>query len=508
MSVDILRPCDFSPFVAILSNYRLWIFHTQAGPPRIKSIFFMYVWSVDLRKRSGIPQGMASALQLHLRKIRKSLHHLHPLTSCRGTSNLTPVLVTPCYNRNPEHFFPCLIQRQCYYKKYTWHQDQNSGRKAFSFSLGGLGVFLVGCVLYVTSEFREQHKARERNILGECYQLLNTTIPKAKCVGIQDGGSRRSKQYNFLAEAVEVAAPAVVYIESSRSVPTIFGEATAVSSGSGFIVDRNGYVLTNAHVVGNSHHVKVKMVTGRVVTGEVTDTDQVADLALIKLSIPVNEKLPALGFGSLADVRPGEWVVAMGSPLTLENTITAGIVSSVHRPSEQLGLHHRPDMEYVQTDAPITTGNSGGPLVNLDGEVIGVNTMTAGPGISFAIPSDIARNFVENASKTVMRRATAIKYAIGINMLSLTPNMIRLIRFRNLLPKNVTHGVFLAYVWPNGAAAQAGLKQGDVIVRIDGKDIHSTKEVYEMVRTGKRLVMEVVRESHWMTVTVTPEAVR
>lgn len=371
-----------------------------------------------------------------------------------------------------------------------------------------MGVFLVGCVLYVTSEFREQHTTRERSILGKCYQLLNATIPKAKCVGIKDGESRRSKQYNFLAEAVEVAAPAVVYVESSQSVPTIFGEAAAVSSGSGFIVDRNGYVLTNAHVVGNSRHVKVKMVTGRVVTGEVTDTDQVADLALIKLSIPVNEELPALGFGSLADVRPGEWVVAMGSPLTLENTITAGIVSSVHRPSEQLGLHHRPDMEYVQTDAPITTGNSGGPLVNLDGEVIGVNTMTAGPGISFAIPSDIARNFVENANKTVTRRATAIKYAIGINMLSLTPNMIRLIRFRNLLPKNITHGVFLAYVWPNGAAAQAGLKQGDVIVRIDGKDIHSTKEVYEMVRTGERLVMEVVRESHWMTVTVTPEPVR
>ena len=505
MSVGIFGPCDFSPFVAILSNYRLLIFHTQVGPPRIKSIFFMDVWSVDFRKRSGIPQGMASVLHLPLRRIRKSLVYLHPLTSCRVASKLTAVLVTPCYNRNSEDFSPCLIQRKCY---HTWHKDRGSWRSAFSLRLGGLGVFLVGCALYVTSELRERYTAKERNIFGEFCQLLNAIIPKAKCVGIKDGGSRRSKQYNFLAEAVEIAAPAVVYIESSRSVPTIFGEATAVSSGSGFIVDRNGYILTNAHVVGNSRDVKVKMVTGRVVSGEVTDTDHVADLALIKLSIPVTEELPALGFGNLADVRPGEWVVAMGSPLTLENTITAGIVSSVHRPSEQLGLHHRPDMEYIQTDAPITTGNSGGPLVNLDGEVIGVNTMTAGPGISFAIPSDIAKNFVENANKAVKRRATETKYAIGINMLSLTPNRIRLIRLRNLLPRNVTHGVFLAYVWPNGAAAQAGLKHGDVIVRINGKDIHSTKEVYEMVRNGKRLVMEVVRESHWMTVTVTPEAVR
>ena len=324
---------------------------------------------MDLRKRSGIPQGMASVLHLPLRRIRKSLVQLHPLTSCRVASKLTAVLFTPCYNRNPEDFSPCLIQRKCY---HTWHQDQGSWWSAFSFSLGGLGVFLVGCALYVTSELREKHTAN-RTMLGDCYQLLNETIPKAKCVGIkEDGGSRRSKQYNFLAEAVEIAAPAVVYIESSRSVPTIFGEATAVSSGSGFIVDKNGYILTNAHVVGNSRNVKVKMVTGRVVSGEVTDTDHVADLALIKLSTPVTEELPALGFGNLADVRPGEWVVAMGSPLTLENTITAGIVSSVHRPSEQLGLHHRPDMEYIQTDAPITTGNSGGPLVNLDGEVIGV----------------------------------------------------------------------------------------------------------------------------------------
>ena len=334
---------------------------------------------------------------------------------------------------------------------------------------------------------------------------------KAQC--LQDGGSgidRPSKRYNFLAEAVEIAAPSVVFIERHQQVTTIFGESMAVSSGSGFIVDDGTYVLTNAHVVGNAKNVLVELKSGRKLKGQVTDMDQVADLALIKVNLPSNEKLPALKFGSSSELRPGEWVVALGSPLSLSNTITAGIVSSVHRPSKELGLqHHKPDMEYVQTDAPITVGNSGGPLVNLDGEVIGVNTMTAGPGISFAIPSDFAKKFVENAAKSVRKKPTLwgaqSRYGIGVSLLSITPRLLRQIRHQIPIPAKVTHGVFLAQVWPNGAASEAGLKKGDVIVRINGKDIHSNSDVIEKVQTGKKLVMEIVRRSRWMTITVQPE---
>ncbi len=318
--------------------------------------------------------------------------------------------------------------------------------------------------------------------------------------------NNRSQQFNFLAEAVEIASPSVVYIEKSQYVSTIFGEAVGVSSGSGFIVHDGRYVLTNAHVVANSRSVKVKLSTGTVVKGEVTDIDQVSDLALIKLDLPEAEKLPAVKFGSSSSLRPGEWVVALGSPLNLTNTITAGIVSSVLRPSRELGLgEHKPDMEYVQTDAPITRGNSGGPLVNLDGEVIGVNTMTAGPGISFAIPSDFAQHFVSNAVKTVKKHTKTVKYALGISMLSINPRILRLILQKTSLPRDVTHGVFLANVWPDSAAARAGLHRGDIVVKINGADMHSSGDVNAVVQSGKRLEMEIVRKGKWVIVSAVPE---
>lgn len=316
----------------------------------------------------------------------------------------------------------------------------------------------------------------------------------------------RSKRFNFLAEAVEIASPSVVYIERTQRVRTLFGDAIGTSSGSGFIVHDGRHVLTNAHVVTNSRQVQIKLSNDRVVKGQVTDIDPVSDLALIELDLPANEKLSAVKFGSSSSIRPGEWVVALGSPLNLTNTITAGIVSSVLRPSRELGLEqHKPDMEYVQTDAPITHGNSGGPLVNLDGEVIGVNTMTAGPGISFAIPSDFAQSFIERAIKTVKRTPTAKRYGIGVSMLSISPETIRVIRQKIPLPRDLTHGVCLVNVWANGAADQAGLRQGDIIVKINGTNIYSSRNVNEMVQKGEKLVMEVMRKGNMVTVVVIPE---
>ena len=368
-------------------------------------------------------------------------------------------------------------------QQYRGH-DRSSNKWFFS-SVGG---FLSGIVCWgLLSHHLHKHRPSGGTFHVKCLE-------------------KRSKQYNFLAEAVEIASPAVVYIEKTQKVATIFGEQMAVNSGSGFVVDANGYVLTNAHVVGTARQVSVKLASGRVLTGEVTDIDQVADLALVKVQVPSGEKLAMLKFGSSSDVRPGEWVVALGSPLSLSNTITAGIISSVLRPSAELGLGtHKPDMEYIQTDAPITIGNSGGPLVNLDGEVIGINTMTAGPGISFAIPSDFAIEFIARAKKTVRRREVAQKYAIGVSMLSITPNVIHSIMLKTSLLKDVTHGVFLPRVWSNGPAARAGLQRGDVIVSVNGEDVHSSNELYKMVQTGKKLEMEVVRGSNRLSITVRPE---
>ena len=379
-------------------------------------------------------------------------------------------------------------------------------------ALGSLGTALSVWYLWnrgnASSSLTSNDQAQKR-----LPSLRSIPFPQLRAHCLDDSGSddnRPSKRYNFLAEAVEISAPSVVFIERHRKVATIFGEATSVSSGSGFVVGDGTYVLTNAHVVGNSKTVKVELKSGRKLNGEVTDMDQIADLALIKVNLPSDEKLPALEFGSSSKLRPGEWVVALGSPLSLSNTITAGIVSSVHRPSKELGLHqYKPDMEYVQTDAPITVGNSGGPLVNLDGKVIGVNTMTAGPGISFAIPSDFAKKFVENASGKTVRKKPRLwgetKYAIGVSMVSVTPGLLMHMRYRSSLPSIATHGVLLAEVWPDGAAAAAGLRKFDVIVKINGKDIYTCSDVVEMVHSGAKLEMEVARESKWLDITVQPE---
>ncbi|NXO24568.1 HTRA2 protease, partial [Cisticola juncidis] len=189
------------------------------------------------------------------------------------------------------------------------------------------------------------------------------------------------------------------------------GREVPISNGSGFLVSPDGLIVTNAHVVANRRRVRVKLASGDMYDAVVQDVDQVADIATIKIKPKVRvvgtgrrgrppvspcpqHPLPTLPLGRSAEVRQGEFVVAMGSPFALQNTITSGIVSSAQRGSRELGLAAT-DMEYIQTDAAIDFGNSGGPLVNLDGEVIGVNTMKVTSGISFAIPSDRLRKFLQ-----------------------------------------------------------------------------------------------------------------
>ncbi|NXQ67896.1 HTRA2 protease, partial [Quiscalus mexicanus] len=187
------------------------------------------------------------------------------------------------------------------------------------------------------------------------------------------------------------------------------GREVPISNGSGFVVSPDGLIVTNAHVVANRRRVRVKLASGDMYDAVVQDVDQVADIATIKIKPKVcvcvcvcpggpsrcpQHPLPTLPLGRSAEVRQGEFVVAMGSPFALQNTITSGIVSSAQRGSRELGLAAS-DMEYIQTDAAIDFGNSGGPLVNLDGEVIGVNTMKVTSGISFAIPSDRLRKFLQ-----------------------------------------------------------------------------------------------------------------
>nr|XP_006004798.1 PREDICTED: serine protease HTRA2, mitochondrial [Latimeria chalumnae] len=311
-------------------------------------------------------------------------------------------------------------------------------------------------------------------------------------------------KYNFIADVVDKAAPGVVYIEILGRHP-FSGREVPISNGSGFVVSEDGLIVTNAHVVANKRRVRVKLANGEVYNAVVDDVDQVADLAILK--IEAKHPLPALLLGHSSDVRQGEFVVAMGSPFALQNTITSGIVSSAQRGSRELGLSHS-NMDYIQTDAAIDFGNSGGPLLNLDGEVIGINTMKVTAGISFAIPSDRLKEFL-NRAKTKQRSwfssSEMKRRYIGVMMLTLTPNILAELKLRDPGFPDVSHGVLIHKVIIGSPAYHAGLKPGDIILKINEKTVQTAEHIYDAVRSEQNLTMVVQRGHEVLMMSVTPE---
>ncbi|XP_062349262.1 serine protease HTRA2, mitochondrial [Cinclus cinclus] len=310
--------------------------------------------------------------------------------------------------------------------------------------------------------------------------------------------------FNFIADVVEKTAPALVYVEIVGRHPFL-GREVPISNGSGFLVSPDGLIVTNAHVVANRRRVRVKLASGEMYDAVVQDVDQVADIATIK--IKPKHPLPTLPLGRSAEVRQGEFVVAMGSPFALQNTITSGIVSSAQRGSRELGLAAT-DMEYIQTDAAIDFGNSGGPLVNLDGEVIGVNTMKVTSGISFAIPSDRLRKFLqkeEQRKSSWFGNAETKRRYIGVMMLTLTPSILAELKLRDPTFPDISYGVLIHKVIIGSPAHQAGLKAGDVVLEINGTVSRRSEDVYEAVRTQQSLALLVRRGYDTLLVSVVPE---
>ncbi|TNN03397.1 serine protease HTRA1B [Takifugu flavidus] len=319
--------------------------------------------------------------------------------------------------------------------------------------------------------------------------------------GQQNPDSLRYK-YNFIADVVEKIGPAVVHIELYRKMMFTKREL-AVASGSGFVVSEDGLIVTNAHVVANKHRVKVELKSGATFDAKVRDIDEKADIALIKIDAPT--KLPVLLLGRSADLRPGEFVVAIGSPFSLQNTVTTGIVSTTQRGGKELGLRNS-DMDYIQTDAIINYGNSGGPLVNLDGEVIGINTLKVTAGISFAIPSDKIRQFLaESHDRQAKGQTTTQKKFIGIRMLSITPTLAKELKEKQPDFPDVTSGVYVIEVISRTPAARAGLQDKDVIISINGEQISSSSDVSEIIKTGSVLRTVVRRGNEDVILTIIPE---
>nr|XP_021324645.1 serine protease HTRA2, mitochondrial-like isoform X2 [Danio rerio] len=197
----------------------------------------------------------------------------------------------------------------------------------------------------------------------------------------------------------------------------------------------------------------------------------------------------------------------MGSLFSLKNTITSGIVSSAQRGSKELGLSNS-NMDYIQTDATIDFGNSGGPLINLDGEVIGINTMKVTAGISFAIPSDRVRLFLERSAdkqKSWFGESGWKRRYIGVMMLTLTPSIIEELRMRDLSFPDVSHGVLIHRVIV-GSPARAGMKPGDVNIEINGVKVNTSEEIYNAVRTSESLNVVVRRGAGLLMLHMTPES--
>ena len=255
------------------------------------------------------------------------------------------------------------------------------------------------------------------------------------------------------------------------------------SLGSGFIINKDGDILTNNHVVDTAKEIKVKLSDGREFKAKVVGRDTKTDLALIKISSTF-ENLPVLALGDSEKMRVGDWVMAVGNPFGLEHTVTQGIISATGRV-----IGSGPYDDFLQTDAPINPGNSGGPLVNLKGEVIGINTaITAtGQGIGFSIPSSLAKAIAIQLKE----KGKVVRGWIGVSIQSVTPELAQSFGL------NEAKGALVAEVYQGGPAEKGGMKAGDVIVSFDGKSVKSSNDLPRLVaesQVGKSVDVVVVRE--------------
>jgi len=330
--------------------------------------------------------------------------------------------------------------------------------------------------------------------------------------------SLRSR-FNFVTKVIKKVSPAVVGITITRkqSMGHIFMPQPLQSGGSGFFVNSSGLLVTNAHVVTNAKRVEVTTPDGEVLIGKVVAVDESLDIAAVQVNC--KGEVPFIAMGTVDDVEVGEWVIAVGSPLKLHNTFTVGVVSNKSRSIRELsavsggGHHLDPRMEYIQTDASINMGNSGGPLVNLDAEVIGMNTMKMNlDGISFAVPVDHVKNFINvlnNQHPTSDGFSAHARRYIGVRMISVDPPLIHhMLRQNNHALYDVTNGVLIHQVLPDSPAEAGGLQPYDVIVEVNGVQVHTTRQIMNVISSGVELLnIKVKRGRQTLQMNIRPEVV-
>jgi Do/DeqQ family serine protease len=361
-------------------------------------------------------------------------------------------------------------------------------------------------------------------------QAPQATAPQTMVAQVPTGGRTSlidAAGSNFISAAVEKVGPAVVRIDSSRTVkarrPAVFDDPffrrffgddsdlqqpsvrVERGTGSGFVISKDGLVLTNAHVVDNTDSVEVTLKDGRKFQGKVLGSDPVTDVAVVRIQA---SNIPVVPLGNSDQLKPGEWAIAIGNPLGLDNTVTAGIISATGRKSAEAGV---PDkrVSFIQTDAAINPGNSGGPLLNQQGEVVGMNTAIIGgaQGLGFAIPINTARRI----SDQLVAKGRVDHPFLGIQMATLTPSLKE--RINKDPNANITvqedQGVLVVRVIRDSPAARSGLRAGDVLVKIQGKSVTTAEDVQDAVEkssVGAKLPVEVKRGGQSVALDLQPGA--
>ena len=266
------------------------------------------------------------------------------------------------------------------------------------------------------------------------------------------------------------------------------------SGGSGVIVDKEGYILTNNHVIEGADKVKVRLNDGREFIATVKGQDSRTDLAVLHIKA---KDLPVAILGDSDNLDVGEWAIAIGSPFGLEHTVTVGVISAKGRSGLGTGTYE----DFVQTDASINPGNSGGPLINIDGEVIGINAMIIQPGtgIGFAIPINMAKQILDDLIKT----GKVVRPWLGISVQDLTPEMMEHFKVKE------KEGVLVGQVYQGTGAEKAGLASGDIIKSVEDKPVKNVSELIKEIqkkKVGQKLKLGIVRDGKAMTIEITTSA--
>ncbi len=352
----------------------------------------------------------------------------------------------------------------------------------------------------------------------------SSTSPTASPSPISSSAAGTALPPNFVVQVVQKVGPAVVRINSSRTVQEsgsdspwghIFEmpqkdrdtERIARGIGSGFVFDAQGLIMTNAHVVDKADQVTVLLKDGRQFKGKVLGEDTLTDIAVIKIEAT---NLPTVSLGNSKALLPGEWAIAIGNPLGLDNTVTVGIISATGRSGSEIGISDR-RVRFIQTDAAINPGNSGGPLLNSAGQVIGINTAilqgsqesgVSAQGLGFAIPIDSAQLIAQQLVKS-----GKVEHAyLGVQMADLTPELRDQLNQQSKLKVDAEKGVLVIKVIPNSPASAGGIKSGDLVLSINDKPTLTTDDVQqavESVRPGGMITIQVKQQGQPRSLRIT-----